>query len=232
MNEKLPVHGFVLAGGKSSRMGTDKALLQLCARPMIELAVEKLQSFCALVSIAGNRDDLNDFAPVVRESREGIGPAAGIEAGLRASRCEWTLFVPVDVPLVPAKLLRAWAAFLSGDENQDETGNVVSAGSFLRISQGKENLRQPSFCMLHRTCLPVIEDAVERGVRRLEDLLHAINHRFGVEALRVCDAAQFVPQEEAPSDLAMEPALAMERWFWNINTPNDLAMAEAWLKSI
>ena len=106
---KVPVHGFVLAGGKSSRMGEDKALLRFCGRPMVEIAVEKLRGFCEEVTIAGNREDLAGFAPVVRESRTGVGPAAGVEAGLGAARQEWAMFLPVDVPLVPEELLRRWA---------------------------------------------------------------------------------------------------------------------------
>ena len=86
MSTKLPVHGFVLAGGKSSRMGTDKALLEFCGRPLVEIAVEKLREFCAEVSIAGNRDDLSVFAPVAHETRVDCGPAAGIEAGLKAAQ--------------------------------------------------------------------------------------------------------------------------------------------------
>ena len=109
MSGLLPVHGFVLVGGKSSRMGVDKALLPFAGRPMVEIAVAKLREFCADVSVAGNREDLAGSAPVVREDRVDVGPAAGIEAGLKAAGQEWVMFVPVDVPLVPGELLRRWA---------------------------------------------------------------------------------------------------------------------------
>ena len=45
------------------------------------------------------------------------GPAAGIEAGLRAAKEEWVMFVPVDVPLVPGELLRRWAEELLSMES-------------------------------------------------------------------------------------------------------------------
>ena len=86
-------------------MGADKALLRLGGRPLVDIAVEKLRGLCAEVSIVGNREDLREFAPLVMEDRVECGPAAGMEAGLKASRHEWNMFVPVDVPLLPAELL-------------------------------------------------------------------------------------------------------------------------------
>ena len=166
MGARLPVHGFVLAGGKSSRMGEDKALLRFCGRPMVEIAVEKLRGFCAEVSIVGNREDLVEFAPVVREERVDVGPAAGIEAGLKASRQDWAMFVPVDVPLVPGELLRRWA---------EEALRVGMSVSFLGVS-GK----QPAFCLLQRRRLGAFAQALDSGERRLEVLLHLTLRRMGM----------------------------------------------------
>ena len=195
----LPVHGFVLAGGKSSRMGQDKVLLELCGRPMVEIAVEKLRGFCAEVWIAGNREDLEGFAPVVRETRVGVGPAAGVEAGLGVARQEWAIFVPVDVPLISGDLLRRWAEAVL---RREDVGV-----SLLRC--GRE---QPAFCMLRVSGKDRFSEALDRGERRLGVLLA----EAGGQRLWVYE----VEGETA----------AMERWFKNVNTPKDLAEAEAWAR--
>lgn len=208
---KLPVHGFVLAGGKSSRMGQDKALLTFCGRPMIEIAVEKLREFCAEVSIVGNREDLQVFAPVVREERLNVGPVAGVEAGLLAATQPWAMFVPVDVPLVPLELLRAWVAAVV---EQQSAGCVAS---YLLVNKQ----RQPAFCLMRRECFGSVTRAVERGERRLDDILMIIDNDEEVGSLWVCDAAKFA-LKSSPS------YLDLEYWFSNVNTPQELVEAEAW----
>ena len=196
----LPVHGFVLAGGKSLRMGEDKALLRFCGRPMVEIAVEKLREFCEVVTIAGNREDLAGFAPVVRESRVDVGPAAGVEAGLGVVAQPWAMFVPVDVPLVPGELLRRWAERVVGRDDV--------AVSTLRCGRD-----QPAFCMLRGACRERFSEAVEGGERRLGVLLEeASEGRFWV----------------------YEPEVLGEQgelWFKNVNTPEDLLEAEAWVRA-
>ena len=206
MREKLPVHGLVLAGGRSSRMGEDKALLRFCGRPMVEIAVEKLREFCAVVTIAGNRGDLTEFAPVVQESRGGVGPAAGIEAGLGVATEEWAMFVPVDVPLVPRELLLRWAeAVLAMD-------GIVASNLHYRRDQ-------PAFCMLKRECLGRFSGALETGERRLGVLLERASDGFRWTA----------DLEELCGENAPDPAIS-DRWFSNVNTPEDLAEAEAWAR--
>jgi len=212
----LPVHGFVLAGGRSTRMGQDKALLRVGGRTLVEIAVEKLRSFCAEVGIAGNRNDLARFAPVVHETRRDAGPGAGVEAGLLAATQPWVLFVPVDAPLVPAELLRRWCEVACKDE-RDDAGNLPLMASFLCSPEA----RQPAFCLLHKSCLGAVSGALDRGERRLAAILFSIDAVYGVGALWVASAARFVP-EELPAGVKLEDL------FLNVNTPQELAEAEAW----
>jgi molybdopterin-guanine dinucleotide biosynthesis protein A len=208
----LPVHGFVLAGGKSSRMGEDKALLRFCGRPMVEIAVEKLRGFCTEVTIAGNREDLAEFAPVVGEMRVGVGPAAGIEAGLLAAKQEWAMFVPVDVPLVPGALLRRWAV---------EALRVGMTVSFLRVGQ-----KQPAFCLLKREMVSSFTKLMDSGERRLEVLLNQTAKSDGY-AFWMCDEYELCGRvEEGGPD-----ERPLKWWFKNVNTPEDLAEAEAWARA-
>ena len=208
---KLPVHGFVLAGGKSSRMGQDKALLAFCGRPMVEIAVEKLREFCAEVSIAGNREDLQVFSPVVREERLDVGPVAGVEAGLLASTQPWAMFMPVDVPLVPLEVLQTWAAAVV------ERQSAGCVASYLLVNRH----RQPAFCLIRRECYGSVRLAIERGERRLDDILMSIDSDEEAGWLWLCDVAKFA--------LRSNPAYQdMEFWFSNVNTPEELVEAEAW----
>ena len=192
---QLAVHGFVLAGGRSVRMGQDKALLQFGGRPMVEIAVEKLREFCAEVWIAGSREDLRGFAPVVCDERDDAGPAGGIEAGLQAGGEDWAMFVPVDVPLIPGELLRRWA------EAVMERG--VRA-SYLRCGEGLH----PALCMLHQNCLPVFRAALESGERSLLRIFAALGNELWVA-------------EVAEVATGMERA----DWFANLNTPQELERA-------
>ncbi len=198
----LPVQGFVLAGGKSARMGEDKARLRFRGRPMVELAVEKLSGFCAEVGIAGNRADLAEFAPVVPELRLEVGPAAGIEAGLGAARQPWTMFLPVDAPLVPAHLLRRWC-------------EAVLAGQGLTVSYLRCGQSQPAFCMVRAECRERLSAGLDQGLRRLEDLLQIA----GGGRVWVCDVQELAGETQRK---------IVSRWFANLNTPEELADAERW----
>ena len=101
--------GFVLAGGQSSRMGQDKALLLFAGRPLVAHALSILTQAGLPASIAGARPSartaLESFAPVVEDPESGLGPLAGICAALASTSARYAVFLPVDLPLLPPALI-------------------------------------------------------------------------------------------------------------------------------
>jgi molybdenum cofactor guanylyltransferase len=97
---------FVLAGGKSTRMGTDKAFVVLQGRKLLERALQLARSVTNRVSIVGDPAKFAGFGPVVQDIFPGCGPLGGIHAALRGSETDLNLILAVDVPFVSASLLR------------------------------------------------------------------------------------------------------------------------------
>ena len=96
---------FVLAGGQSRRMGTDKALLDWDGRPLLRHALDLLASVCPQVSIVGAADKFSGYGPVVEDHFLARGPLAGIHAALRSSKAALNLIFAVDLPFVEKRFL-------------------------------------------------------------------------------------------------------------------------------
>lgn len=92
----------VLAGGRSSRMGTDKADLCLDGRTFLELQIEKGRVLgIEDIQVSGYRGAQCPI-PVTEDRLPGRGPLGGLESCLRRARWQKCLVLSVDVPLVPA----------------------------------------------------------------------------------------------------------------------------------
>ncbi len=94
----IKVTGFVLAGGRSTRMGQDKALLDWHGKPLLEHMVHLLQGVADEVHVVG-RNQLPDRAP-------GLGPLSGIATGLETSSTDANLFIAVDLPHLTLDFLK------------------------------------------------------------------------------------------------------------------------------
>ena len=98
--------GVVLAGGESSRFGSDKALAELGGRTLLARAVEELSGWCEYVVIAGR--EIGPAPCIPDWPRAGMGPMGGIAAGLRHAQdmdYESVLTCGVDAPDLPENLL-------------------------------------------------------------------------------------------------------------------------------
>jgi len=101
-----PLTAFILAGGKSTRMGADKAFVDYEGRTFLARTLDLARSITSDVRIVGSREKFAPFAPVVEDIFRDCGPLGGIHAALRASRTELNLVLAVDTPFVPAAFLR------------------------------------------------------------------------------------------------------------------------------
>jgi len=102
----IAVTAFILAGGKSTRMGTDKAFMTLNGRSLLERMLDLGRSVTPDVRIIGNAQKFAPFAPTVEDVFRDCGPLGGIHAALRASSSELNLILAVDLPFVSPALLQ------------------------------------------------------------------------------------------------------------------------------
>lgn len=208
------ISGYVLAGGRSSRMGMDKAELRLGGRTLLEIAVGKLRRVCREVIVVGQRPAAPEGVRVIADRWTGCGPMGGMEAALADVGEESALFFPVDMPLIPRAVVEGLAGVWRSSE----------AGVCLLVTDG---VVQPLLCQLRAEVLPEVREALGRGAFKVRPLLEAAGvGRGGVlrTAISTADRGSVWPGW-MPSEA--EWALR-ELWFSNLNTPEEFARAEGW----
>jgi len=152
--------GFVLAGGRSSRMGTDKAFLQLDDRTLLTRALDLLHRLTPEVRIVGPAAKFSAYGPVVEDIYADRGPLAGIHAALSSSATELNLILAVDLPFVTEFLLR----FIV--ERARATDAVVTVP---HIAGGY----QPLCAVYRRAFVSLAQAALESGKNKVDALFSA-----------------------------------------------------------
>jgi molybdopterin-guanine dinucleotide biosynthesis protein A len=102
---QLDVTAFVLAGGKSSRMGSDKAFVRLEDETLLAHALKVGAAVAGEVLIVGDAKKFAAFGRVVEDVYSDRGPLGGIHGALSSSTTELNLILAVDLPFVDAKFL-------------------------------------------------------------------------------------------------------------------------------
>lgn len=184
------VTAFVLAGGKSKRMGTDKAFVMLNGRTLLERMVDLARSVCADVRIVRERGKVSAFATVVEDVFRGCGPLGGIHAALRSSKTDLNLILAVDVPFLSAEFLQFMIT-------KSRCGAMVTV---TRTSGGW----QPLCAVYRREFADLAEKCLRTGIYRIDGLFFpATTLVIDEEELRV---AGFSPELfrnlNTPEDLA------------------------------
>jgi molybdenum cofactor guanylyltransferase len=151
------VGGFILAGGKSSRMGCDKALLEIGGESLIARAAVLLQSVTGEPTIIASPSLYSSVGfPLVADDWLDCGPLGGIATALRVSSAHWNLVIACDLPY----LTKAWLDFLVERALKSEADAVVPMN---------ERGAEPLCAMYHKNAEGRIRAALEGGVRKVTD---------------------------------------------------------------
>ncbi|MGC2639399.1 MAG: molybdenum cofactor guanylyltransferase [Acidobacteriaceae bacterium] len=203
------MNAFVLAGGESSRMGRDKALLDLAGRPLIAHALDKLRALGCTPRICGSRPDLAAFAPVIPDRIPRCGPLGGLEAALSLSDSDLNLFLPVDLPLLPLEFLR-WL--------QTRAAASGAAATLPRYA-GRP---QPLCAIYSRRLLPGLRAALAAGNYKIMSAVSAaaatLHERSASSEMDAFDT-ESIAAALIPHLWPADPPL--HAWFRNINFPGD-----------
>lgn len=154
---------FVLVGGKSSRMGRDKALLPLKGSPLVEHIAAQARAAAGNVTLIGNPTHYTNLGyPVVPDIVSGCGPIAGIYTALSVTQANWNLILACDMPEVTAKFLARLLAHA-------EAGRADAV-----LPAGPHGLPEPLCAAYRRHCVEPIGRALSNGVRKVTDGLAAL----------------------------------------------------------
>lgn len=207
----MKVTGIIVAGGRSSRMGQDKALLEIDGATMLERTYTTLQQAAQRVVVV-TRDNQGyglSGMETVSDVFPGMGPLSGIHAGLSASTTEWGMVVACDMPFVQPEVLHDLLAVTKKwTELQGTREPALQA-----VIPSMDGRIHPLLAVYHRSVLPSAEECLRSGRLRLTDWLDKLNVRYAtVEDL---------------------PGVSEDMWHkavFNMNNPQDYQLAIEQLK--
>ncbi len=150
------ITGIILAGGQSSRMGTNKALLKIGDRTVIEIMARLMESLFESVIISTNT--LNEYSfldcPLVEDKYKNAGPLGGMHASLQQSATERNFVISCDVPLMSKEMIEYFC-----DCASEKQIIICNAAGYL----------QPLIGIYEKRLLPLIEKFLRENENQSEE---------------------------------------------------------------
>lgn len=199
--------GFITAGGRSSRMGRDKAWLELDGRAMIDRVIEALKPITANVHLIANSVEYSRLGfPVFADTNSGVGPLEAIRTALVHSPTEWVILVACDMPFVTRELFARLLNILeqvttdAGLQAPDSRPEAV-------VPLNQQGLLEPLGAIYSIAALPAVTRLIDSGERKVSYLFERIPTR-----LVTFDEVKDLP--------------GARLFFENINTPEDYELVK------
>jgi len=160
----MQITAIILAGGKSRRMGTDKAFLLLNNHTLLDCAIKICQPFCKSILISSNSVEHKKIGyNIIPDEILDCGPMGGILSCLKETETEWNFVISVDSPFVEPELIQ----FL-----------ITEIGEFDAVVPVHSKGKEPLIALYHKNSLVEIEKKIESGNFKMHDLLKTINTKF------------------------------------------------------
>ena len=176
--------GFVLAGGASSRMGSDKALLEYRGKPLVLHIAGEVARAAGSVVLVGDPGRYSHLGyTVVPDVYPSGGPLAGILTALSISTATWNLIVACDMPVIESLFLES----LFREAEHERAQCLVPITS--------DGRWQPLCAIYHTSCFGPIQTAFGQGVRKVTDGLKGLSTHH-----MVIDQVHYFQNVNTPED--------------------------------
>lgn len=144
------ITAVVLAGGKSKRMGQDKAMLEFLGQTMLSRVLRELEKvFDKILIVSGEKEKYTDMGyEVIRDKYPNCGPLGGIQAALERVDTPYILVVACDMPLVNKKAIELLLNEAKGD--------------FEVLILERKSQPEPLFAIYSKDCLPYLEASLQK----------------------------------------------------------------------
>ncbi|MBU7584712.1 MAG: molybdenum cofactor guanylyltransferase [Nostoc sp. TH1S01] len=164
-NNSALLSAIVLAGGKSSRMGQDKALLTVAGVPLLQRVCHIAAACAETVYVVTPWPERYQHLTLPRcefilEAPVNHGPLVGFAQGLAKVQTDWVLLLACDLPKLQLEVLQGWKAEL---DNMGEDAIAALA----HHTKGWE----PLCGFYRRRCLPQLLDFINQGGRSFQQWL-------------------------------------------------------------
>lgn len=171
--------GFVLVGGKSSRMGADKYSLKIGGETFLTRAVNALSEVCEnRVKIVLNQTQtIETNQPIIRDVYENRGALGGIHAALKNCETKFAIILAVDLPFVTTEAIKNLANF------------TLASNKYLAFVPRQTDGKPQPLCGIYRAgyCLPTLEKLLnENDSASVNDFLELIYPKY-VDQNRLSD---------------------------------------------
>ncbi len=181
MNASENIEAFILAGGKSSRFGSDKTLHIVNGKPLIEHVYSTLQPLFPVISIIANDTYKYNYLhiPVYPDIIPGLGPLGGIYTALQRSSTDYIFICAADMPFINQEFI----AFMLQIPHMYDCIIPCWSGN-----------TEPLHAIYSKQCIPHIDKLIEAKNYKISPLFEKIRMRYIMDD-------EIIFYAEDPSDL-------------------------------